>query len=75
MNLLDKDFKLVILNIFKELKKGMRTNGLPNIEYRERLKLFLKKEPNINSGVEKYNNSRLELAGKSANLKTGHKII
>lgn len=62
LDLLNKDFKSAILNLFKELKETMTKelketirmifHQIENVN-REKLQ---KKKPNRNSGVENYNN-------------------
>ena len=62
LELLGKAFKTTVLNIFRELtkKQGQITKGSQrkNYEQKENVNrdISFKKEPNRNSGAEKYNN-------------------
>lgn len=61
LDLLNKDFKLTILNIFKEpqdmtLKEKNENDVLPNRNINKNIDILSYHNTNRNAGVEKYNN-------------------
>ena len=82
-DLLHKDYKVVIIRMFKELKEIIfkyltesMTTAMALIENHNKEKIFKKrrKESNGNSRPEKYNNWNLKLARKAQHKKLSVKL-